>query len=52
MKLAGQVAIVTGDALGQGRATALLFAHEGAYVVVPPVAWDRCIHARQQRRSA
>ena len=34
MKLSGQVAIVTGGSSGQGRATALLFAQEGAKVVI------------------
>src|SRR5215471_21434867 len=34
MKLTGQVAIITGGSSGQGRATAMLFAQEGAKVVV------------------
>ena len=34
MKLEGKVAIVTGATSGMGRATAVLFAKEGAKVVV------------------
>ncbi|MCS6925335.1 MAG: glucose 1-dehydrogenase [Candidatus Binatia bacterium] len=37
MKLSGQVAIVTGGGSGQGRATAVLFAQEGARVVVADI---------------
>jgi NAD(P)-dependent dehydrogenase (short-subunit alcohol dehydrogenase family) len=37
MRLAGKVSIVTGSAMGIGRATAVLFAREGARVVVADV---------------
>lgn len=37
-RLAGEVAVVTGAAMGLGQATALLFAEEGAQVVVGDVA--------------
>ena len=36
--LSGQVAIVTGAAHGQGRATALALAREGAHVVALDIA--------------
>src|SRR3972149_9749112 len=37
MRLADRVAMITGAAQGIGRATALLFAREGADIVIPDV---------------
>ncbi len=55
--IAGKVAIVTGAASGMGRATAHLFADEGAFVVVADLGADRvaavvdeitAVHGREQ----
>ncbi|HJQ83070.1 MAG TPA: glucose 1-dehydrogenase [Candidatus Binatia bacterium] len=40
MRLAGKVALITGAGMGQGRAGALLFAEQGARVVVADVNGD------------
>ena len=46
--IAGQVAIVTGAGSGMGRATAHLFADEGATVAVVDVVGDRVDHVVQE----
>ena len=45
--IAGQIAIVTGAASGMGRATAHLFADEGARVAVVDLGADRVPRRRR-----
>ncbi len=44
-RLEGKVAIVTGAAQGMGAATARLFVHEGARVVLGDVLEEKGVHS-------
>lgn len=50
--IAGRVAIITGAASGMGRATALLFASEGATVVVTDLHQPACDNVVQEIEAA
>lgn len=50
--IAGKTAIVTGAASGMGRATAALFAHEGANVVLADRSADQLAEAAEEIASA
>src|SRR5205823_5778129 len=52
MKLQGKVAAITGSGSGIGRATALLFAQEGAAVVVADVDAAGAAETAERIRSA
>jgi NAD(P)-dependent dehydrogenase (short-subunit alcohol dehydrogenase family) len=50
-KMEGKVALVTGGSSGIGRATALVFAREGAKVVIADVAVERCYDTADEIRD-
>jgi 3-oxoacyl-[acyl-carrier protein] reductase len=49
--IAGSIAIVTGAASGMGRATALLFAREGAKVAVTDINFTACMDVAEELRA-
>jgi len=50
-QLTGKVAIITGGGKGQGRASALLFAEEGAKVVIADWDFDSAVSAEQEIKA-
>jgi 3(or 17)beta-hydroxysteroid dehydrogenase len=51
-RVENKVALITGGGSGIGRATALLFGHEGAKVLVADYDPDASARSRQSRRRA